>query len=183
MNLRLIIDYTIRALGNTIPVILVYLLLRAVWLIARKKRPDFRWELWMGLLVFYLTCLFQITVVRYGIQWGNLFQGNWSTIQLIPLIMTFAELKEGLWFFIYPIVGNIAWFFPMGFLLPAVTRGKLRLRYILCISLGISVGIEILQWILGSGISDIDDIIFNIFGAWCGYRAFWLSSKVLFFPD
>ena len=34
---------------------------------------------------------------------------------------------------------------------------------------GLSLGIEVMQWVLGSGISDIDDVIFNVAGAVLGY--------------
>jgi glycopeptide antibiotics resistance protein len=67
--------------------------------------------------------------------------------------------------------GNVALFFPLGFLLPLVWR-RLRFRDGLLIALGVSVGIELLQYVsraIGSlRNADVNDVILNVAGAALG---------------
>ena len=67
--------------------------------------------------------------------------------------------------------GNIALFFPLGLLLPLVWR-RLRFRDGLLIALGVSVGIEVLQYVsraIGSlRNADVNDVILNVLGAGLG---------------
>ncbi len=67
------------------------------------------------------------------------------------------------------LVGNIAAFMPMGFLLPIVFYKLNRLRKVIYLSFIASLIIEAMQYLLRVGASDIDDIILNVLGAVFGY--------------
>lgn len=76
------------------------------------------------------------------------------------------------------IVGNIAAFVPMGFLLPiAFERLKTLLRVIL-VALSATMSIEIFQYITGVGASDIDDVILNVLGGIMGYFMMRIVAKL-----
>jgi glycopeptide antibiotics resistance protein len=70
------------------------------------------------------------------------------------------------------LIGNVALFVPLGFLLPAAVRTSRRLWVTLVVAAGLSVLIETLQAILPSHTTDVDDVILNTAGAALGFLAF-----------
>lgn len=65
------------------------------------------------------------------------------------------------------VIGNIVMFVPFALFL-FVVFGLRRFDYILLFGFLLSVAIEITQFITGVGFPDIDDVIFNTFGAVLG---------------
>ena len=79
---------------------------------------------------------------------------------------------------IWNVVGNIVWFFPLGFLLPWEIRKARKLRNLAGMAFLLSLMAETLQYIFEVGIFDIDDIIWNTFGALLGFSIFhFLKAK------
>lgn len=64
---------------------------------------------------------------------------------------------------------NIAMFFPLGVLLPLAGKAFRRWYWMLLVGAGISLGIEGLQYVLGRGQADVDDLICNALGTMLGY--------------
>ncbi|MHB8065746.1 MAG: VanZ family protein [Ruminiclostridium sp.] len=76
------------------------------------------------------------------------------------------------------IAGNIVAFMPMGFLLPIVYN-RLHTSFRVCLTvLFASILIEVSQYFIGVGASDIDDIILNVLGGTIGYWIYRLFLKV-----
>lgn len=174
MSLQGILLFSFRAAALAVPVTFLFCLVRFFLLHQKKQRPVFQKELLYALLCFYLTALIQITIIRSGITFEQLLttKRSWETIQLVPVIHTLAELKNGLWAFIYPVVGNMIWFVPLGILLP-LANPCWKKALLLCLTgCVLSFTIEVCQWIFGSGISDIDDILLNTLGTLAGYLLF-----------
>lgn len=135
-----------------------------------------------ALFYIYLAVVYLITVIRPWQPGVGFFRGgvNFSLFkEYIPFI------RSGSWYtFIYLFVGNIVWFVPLGIffgifdedrgrklskgLLPAVIKG-------LCLSLSI----EVLQFIFGKGLAEIDDLILNTFGVALGYCLISLLLKII----
>jgi len=76
-------------------------------------------------------------------------------------------IRAGIPRFIYLFFGNIVWFVPFGFYLSFVKKSSV-LKAILFGFL-LSLFIETTQYILGTGISEIDDLILNTFGSLVGW--------------
>ncbi len=169
----------------------LFLLWAAVrlWLLRTERKkglppPNKKAELLLWVFVFYLICLVQITVFRYGIN-PQLWQTRESlleTVNLVPLKHTiklyYAYTK---WYFYYNLLGNILWFVPLGALLPAVSdSGKppRRRGFWYCTAAGLccSLCIELLQLLFVTGITDIDDLLFNTLGAALGYGLYRLIA-------
>lgn len=151
-----------------VPLTLVIYGLRRLFL--RKKNLPLRREMLVLLFILYGTALIAITAIRDGKHLLDFWEipHTAQSIQLIPILVTLQQGRAGAWYLIYPVVGNLVWFLPLGFLLrllrPESGAGRAALY-----SLAVSVGIEILQWVLLSGISDIDDVIFNVLGGILGW--------------
>lgn len=70
------------------------------------------------------------------------------------------------------LIGNVALFVPLGFLLPAAARACRHLWVTLVVAASLSVLIETLQSVLPEHATDVDDVILNTIGAAVGYLAF-----------
>lgn len=161
MSLEGILEYTTRAAIFAAIVITIYI----IW----HKATGRRIRVFSVLAIFYMSALAQITFIREGISPFGIRAG-W---QLEPLVWTIYQLRGGWWTFFYPLLGNIFWFIPMGIVL-----GK-RFGFFTTVLLAglISFSIEVLQWLFNNGVSDIDDIIFNIAGAIIGYWLIYFFYK------
>ncbi|WP_056969090.1 VanZ family protein [Lacticaseibacillus thailandensis] len=170
-----LIRLIIYSLDKTILYTLIFVVVRTIWLVCRHQRV--RWWHEVGLLLFvvYLILLLALTVFR-GAQiyfpwnlhpdWGR----DTSVINLRPLVGSW-QLFNGTTRldFYYQTFGNVLWFMPLGLLWPALGRRGHRLWGTACLSLLLSLGIECWQFLLATGIADIDDVIFNFIGGLVGY--------------
>lgn len=183
MDLQGIVVYSVRALRFALAVELVWLLL-LYWRrrnqngeqLTQQRQYDGK----RCILVFYLAALLQITVIRGGLHVQTILAmpHNSSTVQLVPLFYTIQQAKAGWWAVVYPVCGNLLWFLPLGYLLPQLSaRRWQKWQHSLWCGLLLSCTIEVLQWLLGSGISDIDDVLFNGLGALLGYGIFVARKK------
>ncbi len=167
MSLNRIIAFTLDAAAFALPVGLLF----AVGLCVARRASLRRRDAILTLFVTYLAALMKITALRQAGLSALLEAHSFRSIQLFPLIHTFRELENGLWAFLYPVLGNIIWFVPLGFFLPWLWKG-IRCGKALMIAAITSLCIEITQWLLQSGISDVDDVIFNSLGALLGWWLF-----------
>lgn len=120
-----------------------------------------------GLFLVYIGVLLRITVFRSGFRWGDLCENGTINLTLfksyIPLLEN-GDIKR----IIYLFVGNIIWFVPLGFYLRRFTGRKRAVWQIFLAGLLFSFIIEFLQYVFGTGVSELDDLILNSLGAWIG---------------
>ena len=141
----------------------------------RGKRTDNRArEILYLLTVAYLAALIQITALRLGLVSPHWLNGH---LRPIPFETTLAQARAGVWPFMYHTVGNMLWFIPLGGLLPALSQ-RFRIGKILLMAALLSLSIECMQFLLGTGVSDIDDVILNALGALAGYGIYRLLWRV-----
>ena len=97
---------------------------------------------------------------------------------LLPFktILGYLLGEHGQMMAIVNLLGNIALFVPVGFLVPFVYRTMMWQE---SIALGVAVGLtmEGMEMVFRVGIFDIDDVILNALGVMFGYRAFTLFVK------
>lgn len=170
------------AVDKAILYTLFFIVLRYVWIKLKKKRTTLGRELGLGLFVFYVFLLFALTVFRDGYfiwQFKFYFHRLLSQINIIPLVETFKLAKgQSIIDFIYNLYGNIMWFVPMGIFIPALSERHLNFWKVVLIGALISTSIETLQFILNTGVTDIDDVIFNTLGAAVGYLLYFLGKWI-----
>lgn len=120
------------------------------------------------LFIFYFCMLFYVTIYRYGISVEEILSPRFE-INILPFYHTYLLYINGGWLiFLYNLIGNILWFVPLGMFV-AIYGRQHSFQKILCISLLSSLSIELMQYLLNCGISDIDDVIFNTLGGLIGY--------------
>ena len=157
MGLSGILMYVMRAARFALVIGAAYALGRWLWLRAKGEKPGWARELVRLLFVVYAAALVQIIALRGG-------AGDVRAVQPVPLRTTLGELRAGLWPFVYHLVGNAVWFVPLGMFLHK--KGAAR---VLLTAACVSALLECLQWTLGTGVTDVDDVIINARGAVLGY--------------
>ena len=102
--------------------------------------------------------------LRAGLQgyWSPYFGGRALPLAHRVNLIPFSQGDS-----LFNIVGNVVMFLPFGFLAALLWRGWTG-RRALCAGLGITAGIECWQVLVGR-FFDIDDIILNALGVFCGF--------------
>lgn len=76
------------------------------------------------------------------------------------------------------LVGNVIMFIPLG-LLPAIWPKQQKLSvYLLTVACAIVI-VELIQLVTTLGMADVDDLLFNLLGAWFGF-VIWRTIDGLF---
>lgn len=126
----------------------------------------------------YLAVLLRITVFRSGFSIEHLWSGKIN----VSFFQSYLPLIEGQnWMrIVYLFGGNIVWFVPFGMYLQGTGRMTGICRTALA-GLAFSFSIEFFQYLFGTGVSELDDLILNTLGVWVGAviaRCFKKENKV-----
>ncbi|WP_155286102.1 VanZ family protein [Lacticaseibacillus zhaodongensis] len=165
------------SLDKTILYLLLFLCARGLYLLLRRRRVNFWRELLLFIFVAYVLLVWFLTVFRgtYYYPWQLVWHLHRSltVINWQPLVET-LKLTQGatMFDFYYQSFGNIAWFVPFGLLAPGLMRRKRRMLRTIVFGSLMSLAIETMQFFLITGITDIDDWIFNTIGVVLGYLVF-----------
>lgn len=165
------------SLDKTLLYLILFLIARFLYVKLRRRKVSFWRELLLTVFVTYVLLVCFLTVFRgtYYYPWQlvwhlhrSLADVNWR-----PLVETLKLSKGATMFdFYYQSFGNIAWFIPFGMLAPGLMRRKKRMLRTIVMGSLMSLAIETMQFFLITGISDIDDWIFNTIGVILGYCIF-----------
>ena len=126
-----------------------------------------------SLAAIWLAVLLRLTVFRDDCFSNGLFSGRieWDAFAYYAKLV-----RVGYWrYFTYLFVGNLVWFMPVG-LIARIQGGRLWRAALWGFLL--SLFVETGQFVLGSGISELDDLILNTVGAVLGYAAACLWYKI-----
>ncbi|MCI8270091.1 MAG: VanZ family protein [Lachnospiraceae bacterium] len=123
-------------------------------------------KLLMIIFLMYLAILLRITVFRSSFRLGQIFQNGKINFTLFESYILL--LQQGRWFiFFYLFVGNVIWFVPFGVFCYGVEKRQ-RIGKTLIWGFLFSLGIESMQFLWGTGVSELDDLVLNTLGAWIG---------------
>lgn len=115
------------------------------------------------LLLEYLFLLFCSTIFfrADNEEYGPILLPFWS----------YVAIPKGSSQLIAENIMNVLAFVPIGFLFGCAFR-RVKWRAVLFIGLGLSVAIEVLQFVFKKGFSETDDIMHNVLGCMIGYGIF-----------
>ena len=122
---------------------------------------------------------FYIVIVVYLLLFADAI-GRSATAEYHYNLIPFREISRyfenadilGDWSFFMNTFGNVFFFLPFGFLLPAFVKPFRRFYITIMLGMVFSALMETLQLITRVGSFDVDDIILNTLGAVLGYVIF-----------
>ncbi|AMB99442.1 hypothetical protein AWM75_05285 [Aerococcus urinaehominis] len=182
-----LLQLIIFSLDKTLIYLGCYLLGRWLWLKYVKGQSFGQTNWWRESLIFislaYALMLIHLTVLRYDWQWWQLtwyVDRSWSDFHWLPLVDTVKLLDgDSRFSYWYNFFGNVLWFIPLGFLWPLFSKRRHLMFSTLTFGLAVSCLIEILQFYFYTGVSHVDDIIFNCAGTVLGYLLYDLGQLVI----
>lgn len=161
---------------------LFFIFLRIIWLKIKRRKTNWGHEFWLAVFAFYIFLLYSLTVFRDGyFIWQFKFYWNrpLSDINFTPFVETFKLLRgKSIVDFLYNLFGNIVWFVPMGFFIPALGKKNRGFGRVVLIGALISLSIEAFQFVLQTGVTDIDDVISNTIGTVIGFLLYFICHIV-----
>jgi len=144
--------------------------------IAKRRLKELNWYHEIGVILLFVA----IAGIASQTLWSRYFGGgySWLLINLKPF-NKIGEMKDMLGrgitdYVITEVLGNVALFVPLGFLLPLLWKKQEKLWAMLVTCVGISVFIELVQLLIPQRATDIDDVIMNTLGALLGFALYLL---------
>lgn len=129
------------------------------------KSQNLRLERLIVFIIYIILVLTFTFIVRETLIWRYSGKHEAALIPFRQLIGLFKRPNHMLWFL--QIILNIILFIPFGFMFPIIHQ-KLS-KATIAFGVLLSLAIEIMQYITGRGLADIDDLINNALGAVIGY--------------
>ena len=122
---------------------------------------------WLMNVVFlvYLLMLLRMTVFRNGFVDSDVFSNG--SLNLVPFSDLIRIANNDMGVFIYLALGNVVVFMPFGFFV-AWYEKNVGLTVVTLWGFFLSLGIELSQYVFGTGVTEIDDIILNTLGCLLG---------------
>lgn len=176
-----LVKLTLMALDKTVFYFLIFAVLRLIWLLFIRRRRSLKSEASVWIFAFYMILVLMLTTFRDTyFPWQLVFNFNrpLSDVNLVFMKETWKLVyaPSRLDFF-YNSFGNILCLVPFGILFPIVFSKKQSFLKTVLLGMLLSIGIETLQFLLETGVSDIDDVFFNTCGAILGYLIYHLFRK------
>lgn len=140
----------------------------------------------MKTLLYYFPVIVLLTLLKGYFVIGHLWRKEAHHLREIQLVPFNDFIAPSSWFGpLFNVVGNVVLFVPLGLIAYQLLRD---VRRTVALGLGISLTIEVLQFVFALGISDTDDLILNTFGAlvgavvakWLPWDRFWRWCTIAF---
>lgn len=141
----------------------IMVILRIAYLVKNRQKFILYKEFFMFVFVIYMMCLF------YVVTFQDIDANGISGYNIVPFREMF-RYRIGSQLFFKNVIGNLIMFVPFGFFTAYIIR-ETKLRWVLLITLIVSITIEVTQTQIGR-VFDIDDVILNIMGGIIGYYIF-----------
>lgn len=122
-------------------------------------------------VVIWPLVLFWVFTILSATYFGRLETENGSLrLELFWTIKKAWSEHQGLYW--YYIIGNILLFIPLGFLLPLADEQLAKGLFTTLVGAGLSLFVEITQYVTGTGLCELDDLFHNTLGTFTGYQCF-----------
>ncbi len=148
---------------------IILVVLRITYLFKKRQKFVFHHELFMFIFILYMMCLF------YVVTFQDIDTKGVTGYNLIPFREMF-RYKIGSRLFFKNVIGNLLMFIPFGFFTTYILY-KIKFRWVLIITLIVSLSIELIQTQIGR-VFDIDDVFLNVLGGTLGFLFFSISYKL-----
>lgn len=140
----------------------------------------------MKALIYYIPVIILLTLLKGYFVIGHLWRKDANRLRELQLVPFNDFIAPTSWFGpLFNAVGNVVLFVPLGILAFYLLR---NVRQVVAVGFGLSLAIEVLQYVFSLGITDTDDLMLNTLGAlvgalvarWIPGERFWRYSCVAF---
>lgn len=176
-----LIKLSLVALDKTVFYFLIFIVIRLIWLLSVRRRRSVKSEACVWIFAFYIILILMFTTFRdtyfpwqIQLHFNRPISDANFTLMKETWKLLYAQSRVD---FIYNCFGNIMCFVPIGFLAPIVFSKKQTFFKIVLAGMLFSISIEIMQFFLATGVSDIDDVFFNTCGTIIGYVFFLIFKR------
>lgn len=121
--------------------------------------------------IIYLVVVLGATLLRPGYMESAFYWRIFSSYKAAWVSGSYTEWRN--------LILNIMMFVPLGIYIPIVFQRLNKFYKVYLVGLLLSVSIEIIQWKVGSGVGEMDDIFNNTLGTMIGYGIFVLIYRVV----
>ncbi|MGQ5709215.1 VanZ family protein [Lactobacillus sp. PSON] len=177
-----LIKLSLVALDKTVFYFLIFVVIRLIWLLCVRRRRSIKSEASVWIFAFYIILVLMLTTFRdtyFPWQIQLHLKRPLSDINLTFMKETwkliYAQSRVD---FIYNSFGNVLCFVPIGFLAPIVFSKRQSFWKVTLVGMLFSICIEVMQFLLATGVSDIDDVFFNTCGCIIGYVFFMMFKRI-----
>lgn len=181
-----LIELVVHSLDKTLIYFFGLIIIQACYIYYRKKdKQAVNWwyQIILNIFIIYMIMLVHLTILRYDWQWWDLsfnWQRSINEMYFVPLVDTLKLLDgESTFSYWYNFFGNVVWFMPFGLFVPYLLRKKHTFFYTLAIGLLTSIIIELCQFWLETGVTHIDDLLFNGMGVILGYVGYDIIKLII----
>ena len=169
--------------GLTILCVSLLWLLARAWVWKRQRGIQLKRELALGLVYICLIVVVRVTFFPFFKVDGRVQPLLFEAAKMLPPRINWVPLVNLL---DYPdpreavlnVAGNTLLFLPVGIVWPAVFRELDRHWKVIAAGVGFSLCIEILQLPFYDRVTDVDDLILNMFGFVVGYLLYLLAKAI-----
>ena len=158
---------------QTAAIILIYILLWACLTAVVARRKGLAAVHRAGLLMLLAGTAMVVAATLLRSPWGSTGRTMW-----IPFAPLFGIRRSR--DYVRLLALNVLLFVPFGSGLACVLERRVRRPLLLCtlIAAGLSALVETLQYLVSSGMCEVDDLICNTFGGWLGALTIPLSHAM-----
>lgn len=135
------------------------------------ENKKIKW-VWVTLFGVYIFLLVWIILFKLGMAGNEL-----DHIRSINLIPFYYDNETNVAYHVREVVENVLVFVPFGIYLAMIASKMPAWKKILIMG-GVSLGLEVMQYVLAVGCSDITDVITNTCGGAIGAGFYWLLLKM-----
>ena len=145
----------------------IFIIGSAIAFIKRGRNEGLRLSAGLFLLL-YVMVLYCSTVF---------FRATSTTIHYpFDFFWHYKDFAHGQLLWLPEVIMNIAVFIPVGLALGLAFR-KAKGWQAAMAGMGVSVGIELLQWLFRKGFADVDDVMHNVLGCALGCLGWWIFRR------
>ena len=138
----------------------------------KNRAKKEKYALWVGRVLFFIYLAGLCYFLFFAENYGRIIGTENYRYNLVPFreIERFWKYREELGIHtVYNLLGNVLIFVPAGFFIPILWKIKRGFVFTVCMTLWMSLTVEMIQLLSRVGSFDVDDLLLNTLGGILGY--------------
>ena len=136
--------------------------------------------IWIAFLIYLLILCYVLFFCRIlgRTEHSGEYRYNLTLFQEIGRYYSIGLRFNRWWLFIWNVIGNILVFIPFGVFIPTLFLRCKNILLTVILTLQMSLTVELIQLVTQVGSFDVDDLLLNTIGGFCGYIIWFIFQIV-----